>query len=231
MTNTKFAKSLGESARVCEALTTIGSELNFKKLTSRLLFESLYLMRSLEHFQSMILLFQHEQYNSALALRRVLYETYLRGMWISRYAPDEIIAAARQDNFKFPEKFEKQELQRTKLEKELSNTNAGGFDLESKFYRRGCGFVHGGLHETAIYAVRTNPRVAEHLFKTAHQELRRSTLRLIQVFLELHCNLMRAAVDAKPYGASSVDKLMARTDQLKVLAKQYCGNANGLAVS
>jgi hypothetical protein len=59
------------------------SSVTFRQLTSRQLFELLYLSRGLEHFHSIVILIENEQYNSALALRRVVFEMYLRGMWVA----------------------------------------------------------------------------------------------------------------------------------------------------
>lgn len=217
MTKKDFSNSLEASRRVCEVLTNVTSGLDFKRLSTRLLFESLYLHRSLEHFQSMFLLIEREQYNSALALRRVLYETYLRGLWVSRCASDEVIIAARKDNFTIPDKL----LKRDKLEAQLTKSKIGGWQEEGKFYRRGCGFVHGGLYETAMYAIPTHPAVSKHMFTTLHRQLRLSTLRLLHVFPEFHSNLMRAVVEGKPYGTSGIDEVTLRTERLKALAAEY----------
>lgn len=219
MTKTEFSYALDASARVCEDLTGIASGLTFKRLSTRLLFESIYLQRSLEHFQSMILLMRREQYNSALALRRVLYETYLRGLWISRCAPDEVIVAARKDNFEIPDEL----LKRKKLETELAESKIGGLQVEAKFYRRGSGFVHGGLHEAAMYAIRSNPAVSRHMFATLQRQLRLSTLRLLHIFLEFHSDLVTAALQGERYGTVGIDQVMSRTDRLKTLAAEYRG--------
>jgi|GEM_PF-5031584 len=224
MTKAQFLKSFEASKQVCEVLTAIISGISFKKLTSRQLFELLYMVRSLEHFQSIVLLAEREQYNSALALRRVLYETCLRGMWISRCASEKEIAAAREDNFQFPEQL----LRRKKLEKELDGVRGSRFQVESKWYPHGCGFVHGGLRETAMYAVRTNPSVSQHLFRTLERELQLSTVRLLQAFLEFHLGLMQAALEAKPHGTSGIGDLMSRTGKLKSLAEQYQGALKSL---
>jgi hypothetical protein len=74
---------LEASRRVCTALTDISSTFSHKRLDSRQLFLLLYVVRCREHLSSIILLLENKSYNSALALRRVLYDTFLRGMWIS----------------------------------------------------------------------------------------------------------------------------------------------------
>ncbi len=68
------------SRKVCTALTGISSTFSRKQLSSRQLFLLLYVVRCREHFSSIVLLLENESYNSALALRRVLYDTFLRGM-------------------------------------------------------------------------------------------------------------------------------------------------------
>jgi hypothetical protein len=129
---------LEASRRVCTALTGISSAYSRKRLSSRQLFLLLYVVRCREHFSSIILLLENESYNSALALRRVLYDTFLRGMWISRCATEDVIERARQANFKL--KFPKP---RRNLEKALNESlNEQALNKESKFYSPGSGFIH-----------------------------------------------------------------------------------------
>jgi len=75
----RMKPELEASRTVCTALTGISSTFSRKRLSSRQLFLLLYVVRCREHFSSIILLLENESYNSALALRRVLYDTSLRG--------------------------------------------------------------------------------------------------------------------------------------------------------
>ena len=100
MSRDQIEPCLTASRCVLEGVTAVVSAQEFTKLSSRQLFERLYLVRYSEHFDSVLILIEKEKYNSALALRRVLFDTYLRGMWISWCAADEMIETARRSNFK-----------------------------------------------------------------------------------------------------------------------------------
>jgi hypothetical protein len=178
------------------------------------LFLLLYVVRCREHFSSIILLLENESYNSALALRRVLYDTFLRGMWISRCATEDVIERARQANFKL--KFPKP---RRNLERALNESlNEQALNKESKFYSPGSGFIHGGLHETAMYALRTHPDVAEHLSKTVCRELKHSTLRVLHIFLEYHLLLLLKTIrDGRTHGIGTPDAMLAATSSIQNL--------------
>jgi hypothetical protein len=108
-----------------------------------------------------------------------------------------------------------------KLLKAFGGTTLKGLDAEDKFYKRGSGFIHGGLKETAVYAVVNNPKVAAHLFRTLRLELKNSTLRSLQFCLQFHMRLMQAATKGERYGRSPVDDVMTRTTSLLAIAKQY----------
>ena len=41
-----------------------------------------------EHHASIVILIQHQQYGSAFALLRPLYEAYVRGVWLAQVASD-----------------------------------------------------------------------------------------------------------------------------------------------
>jgi hypothetical protein len=204
------------SRKVCTELTRISSTLSHKRLSSRQLFLFLYVVRCREHLSSIILLFESGSYNSALALRRVLFETFLRGLWICHCATEDVIERARQNNFKF--KFDGH----VKLQEDLiESADRRGLDKESKFYKLGCGFVHGGLHETAMYALPTHPTVSEHLSRTVRRELKYSTLRVLQIFLEYHLLLLKAIRDGREHGIGTPDAILASTSSIQNLGDQY----------
>lgn len=164
----------------------------------------------------MLLLIRHENYNSALALRRVLFETCLRGTWLARCATNQIIENGRKNNFKidFPRR---KDLQKAVAE----NVKATGLELEAIFYNRGSGFVHGGVYETAMYAMRTNRKVSEHLFRTVRLQLRNSTVRVLQICLDFDVHLLQSAVAGQRHGNSQVEELTSRTTLLQTIAQQY----------
>ena len=198
-------------------MTEISSKFSHKRLSSRQLFLLLYVVRCREHFSSIVLLLENGSYNSALALRRVLYDTFLRGMWISYCATEDVIERARQENFHlaFPEP-------RRNIEKALNESlDERALKKESKFYGPGSGFIHSGLHETAMYAVRTHPKVAEHLSTTVRRELKHSTLRVLHIFLEYHLSLLKAIRDGREHGIGTPEAIFAATSSIRDLASQY----------
>ncbi len=204
------------SRKVCTELTRISSTFSHKRLSSRQLFLFLYVARCREHLSSIVLLFENESYNSALALRRVLIETFLRGLWICHCATEDVIERARQN------KFELNFAGPAKLQGYLiESADRQGLDKGSKFYKRGCGFVHGGLYETAMYALPTHPRVSEHLSRTVRRELKYSTLQVLQIFLEYHLLLMKAIRDKRKYGIGTPDAILAATSSIQNLGNQY----------
>jgi len=214
---------LAASRRVCAALTDISSTFSHKRLNSRQLFLLLYVLRCREHLSSIVLLLENESYNSALALRRVLFETFLRGLWIRHCATADVIERARKNNFKL--NFDGH----VKLQEDLiESAERQGLDKESKFYKLGCGFVHGGLYETAMYALPTHPKVSEHLSRTVRRELRYSTLRVLQIFLEHHLSLLEAIRDGKEHGTRSPDAVLAATSSIRNLAEQYRSEVRGV---
>ena len=53
-----------------------------------------------EHHASIVILIQHQQYGSAFALLRPLYEAYVRGVWLARVASErEFSRFQRDENF------------------------------------------------------------------------------------------------------------------------------------
>lgn len=53
-----------------------------------------------EHHASIVILIQHQQYGSAFALLRPLYEAYVRGVWLARIASErEFSRYQRDENF------------------------------------------------------------------------------------------------------------------------------------
>lgn len=216
MSQDQIASCLAASIRVQEGVTALVSAQEFKKLSSRQLFERLYLVRYLEHFGSILILVEKENYNSALALRRVAFDTYLRGMWISWCATDQVIEQARKNNFKlkFPKK-------REDLQQGLATTaRDSAVEREGKFYKRGSGFIHSGLYETAMYAIRNNPKVAKHLAQSIRRELANTTLRLLQMALNFHVQLLQSARVGGLSGGP-VQELMSRITSLRLLADEY----------
>jgi hypothetical protein len=208
---------LAASRRICTALTGISSTFSRKQLSFQQLFLLLYVVRCREHFSSILLLLENESYNSALALRRVLYDTFLRGMWISRCAKEDWIERQRQANFKL--KFSK----RWKLEKALNGPlNERALNKEKQFYDLGSGFIHSGLYETVMYPSRTHPKVAEHLSKTVHCALQNSTLRVLHIFLEYHLSLLKAIEDGREHGIDTPEAILAATKSIQNLCNQYC---------
>lgn len=205
------------SKRVLEGVTAVISPQGFKKLSSRQLFELLYLFRYLEHFDSILILVEREKYNSALALRRVVFDTYLRGMWISRCATDEVIERARKNNFKLDFSKKRADLQQALA----ANAGDSAVERESKFYKRGSGFIHSGLYETAMYAIRSNPKVAKHLVRSIRRALTNTTLRLLQMALNLHVQLLQSANSGGLCGGTPREDLMSRTTSLQRIADEY----------
>ncbi len=205
------------SRRVCTALDSISATFSHKRLNSRQLFLLLYVVRCREHLSSIVLLLENESYNSALALRRVLFETFLRGLWICHCATEYAIERARQKNFKldFPKP------RRRLLEALIESLDERALKKEDKFYELGCGFVHGGLHETAMYALRTHPKVSQHLSRTVRRELKYSTLRVLHIFLEYHLSLLKAIRDRREHGVGTPEAIVAATSSIQNLANQY----------
>jgi len=211
---------LTASKNVREGVAGVVSTQGFKKLTSRRLFQFLYLLRYLEHLHSVLILFEENKYNSAFALRRVLFDTYLRGMWISRCATNEMIESARKNNFNFKKKDFPEN--RKELQKAVATTaQDSALDRESTMYSRASGFVHSGLYETAMYAIRNNPKVSEHLFRNARRTLRNITIRLLQLSLDFYVQMLRDATTSRPNGVLGIEELMSCTTSLQTIAKQY----------
>jgi len=211
----RITLELAASRKVCTALTDIS--LSPKQLSSRQLFLFLYALRCREHFGSIVLLLENQSYNSALALRRVLYETFLRGMWISHCATAEEIERARKANFKhkFPNN-------KSKLEEALKGSlDERALNNEKKFYKLGSGFIHSGLHETAMYALPTHPKVAEHLSRTVRRELKHATLRVLHIFLEYYLSLMKAIRDGGHHGIDTPEAIIATASSIQNLGNHY----------
>jgi len=138
-------------------------------------------------------------------------------MWISHCATEDVIERARQANFKlkFPE-------HRRDLEKALSESlDEQALYKESKFYGSGSGFIHSGLHETAMYALRAHPKVAEHLSRTVRRELKNSALRVLHIFLEYHLSLLKAIRDGQAHDIDTPDAILATTSSIQNLASRY----------
>ena len=218
MSQNQIEPYLTASKTVREDVAGIVSAQSFKKLTSRRLFHFLYLLRYLEHFHSVLILFEEKKYNSAFALRRVLFDTYLRGIWISRCATDETIEKARKSNFKkidFPKT-------RKEIQQAIATTaQDSAVERESTMYSRASGFVHSGLYETAMYAISNNPKVSEHLVRNARRALRNTTLRLLHVSLDFHVQMLRDANTSPRKGVLDTEELMSRTTSLQTIAEQY----------
>ena len=57
---------------------------------------------ALEHHRSIVLLMANKLYGSALALSRVLFEAYIRGVWLHRCASELDLQSFGDDSFKKP---------------------------------------------------------------------------------------------------------------------------------
>lgn len=138
-------------------------------------------------------------------------------MWIYHCATEDVIERARQANFKlkFPDR-------RWKLEKALKESlDERALNKEKQFYDLGSGFIHSGLYETALYALRTHPKVAEHLSRTVRRELKHSTLRVLHIFLEYHLSLLKAIKDGREHGIDTPEAILAATSSIQNLGYQY----------
>ncbi len=128
-----------------------------------------------------------------------------------------MIERARQANFKlkFPNP-------RSRLEKALNESlDQRALNKEKQFYGLGSGFIHSGLYETAMYALRTHPKVAEHLSRTVRRELKHSTLRVLHIFLEYHLSLLKAIRDGKEHGIYTPEAILSAISSIQNLSNQY----------
>src|SRR5437660_5160916 len=133
-----------------------------------------------------------------------------------------MIESARRSNCKlnFPK--------RVKIQLGLTATaRYSAVERESKFYKRGSGFIHSGLYETAMYAIRSNPKVTKHLARSIRRALTNSSLRLLQLALNFHVQLLRSARAGGLCGGIPPDDLMSRATSLRRISDEYRSSLNG----
>jgi hypothetical protein len=98
------------------------------------------LQQAIEHYDSMVLLFQKDLPGTAYALLRVLYETTTRGVWVLLAAKDREVKRFSDD---------KLDPRRAEVIAGIERAYGGSAGIlrrlaSSKEYRAMCGYTHGG---------------------------------------------------------------------------------------
>jgi hypothetical protein len=92
---------------------------------------------AVEHDQAIVLLVQERLYGSALALVRVLFEAYLRGLWLLYAATDAKVEDAGRD--RFPDA--------TTMVTDLEAKGLSLTKVKSESWRRLCSYTHTGYQQ------------------------------------------------------------------------------------
>ena len=96
---------------------------------------------TIEHSMAIVELVRATLHGSALALIRLMYEAYVRGMWLMYAATDEDIDRAGQD------KFPLNSVIVTALEKSPHFSSHPFSDLKNRSWERLCSFTHTGYQQ------------------------------------------------------------------------------------
>ena len=96
---------------------------------------------TIEHSMAIVELVRATLHGSALALVRLMYEAYVRGMWLMYAATDEDIDRAGRDQFpRNPDIF-------TALEKSSHFSSQPFSDLKNQSWKRLCSYTHTGYQQ------------------------------------------------------------------------------------
>ena len=98
---------------------------------------------TIEHSMAIVELVHATLHGSALALIRVMYEAYVRGMWLMYAATDEDIDRAGRDKFKFP----RTPVIVAALDRSPLFSSHHFSDLKNQSWERLCSFTHTGYQQ------------------------------------------------------------------------------------
>jgi hypothetical protein len=111
-----------------------------------------------EHHKAVHLLLKNSFNGSALSLVRPMFETFVRGFWLRRCAPDQAIEKFKKDKLEL-----KFELLIDEIEKQPDYRRAVLSKIKKQAWKTMCSYAHGGFHQAVnrLTSGFIQPRYAE----------------------------------------------------------------------